>query len=145
MKRGSVSPRLKQLSPAKSTLSKHNSQAEATNTLIAHLFQQEQVNIDVLAICRSETLPVYPSHTNTTTNIETTRLDKSHRLVKLSGLMGDKIEMLGKEQAQIVREISRVQGLLDKRVRGIRRLSVLGTGSTATAATAATTTKASNG
>ena len=113
-----------------SSKSKHASQSQAFNTLLSYLCKQEQVNADVLAICFAET-PVYSSpdkqkdEDDLPTLIETARSEKSTRLVMLSGFMGDKIEMLGQEQERVVKEITRVKLLLEKRSKGIRRLSVL--------------------
>ena len=113
-----------------SSKSKHASQSQAINTLLSYLCKQEQVNADVLAICFAET-PVYSSpdkqkeDDDLPTLIETARSEKSTRLVMLSGFMGDKIEMLGQEQERVVKEITRVKLLLEKRSKGIRRLSVL--------------------
>ena len=113
-----------------SSKSKHASQSQAINTLLSYLCKQEQVNADVLAICFAET-PVYSSpdkqkdEDDLPTLIETARSQKSTRLVMLSGFMGDKIEMLGQEQERVVKEITRVKLLLEKRSKGIRRLSVL--------------------
>ena len=113
-----------------SSKSKHASQSQAINTLLSYLCKQEQVNADVLAICFAET-PVYSSpdkqkeEDDLPTMIETARSEKSTRLVTLSGFMGDKIEMLGQEQERVVKEITRVKLLLEKRSKGIRRLSVL--------------------
>ena len=113
-----------------SSKSKHASQSQAINTLLSYLCKQEQVNADVLAICFAET-PVYSSpdkqkeEDDLPTLIETARSEKSTRLVMLSGFMGDKIEMLGQEQERVVKEITRVKLLLEKRSKGIRRLSVL--------------------
>ena len=113
-----------------SSKSKHASQSQAINTLLSYLCKQEQVNADVLAICFAET-PVYSSpdkqkeEDDLPTMIETARSEKSTRLVMLSGFMGDKIEMLGQEQERVVKEITRVKLLLEKRSKGIRRLSVL--------------------
>jgi len=113
-----------------SSKSKHASQSQAINTLLSYLCKQEQVNADVLAICFAET-PVYSSpdkqkeEDDLPALIETARSEKSTRLVMLSGFMGDKIEMLGQEQERVVKEITRVKLLLEKRSKGIRRLSVL--------------------